>query len=51
MAMFFSMITVLYIIFGRNQNKTDLEKEETEKLDTKLETIKQRLKEYLNQNL
>jgi preprotein translocase subunit SecG len=28
---FFSiMITILYILFRRNQNKTDLEKEETE---------------------
>jgi hypothetical protein len=46
----FSMITVVYVLFGRDQNKTDLEKEETEKLDTILETTKHRLKESLNQN-
>lgn len=43
----FSMITVL---FRRDQNKTDLEKEETEKLGNRLETMKQRLKGPLNQN-
>jgi hypothetical protein len=36
------MITVLYVLFGRDQNNTNLEKEETKKLDTRLETIKQR---------
>ena len=45
---FFPMITVLYAMFGRDQIKTDLDKEETEKLDTRLETIKQ--KESLNKN-
>jgi glucosamine 6-phosphate synthetase-like amidotransferase/phosphosugar isomerase protein len=45
-----TMITVLYVLFGRNQKKTDLEKEDTEKLDERLDTIKQRLKESLNQN-
>lgn len=45
------MITVLYVLFGRDQNNTNLEKEETKKLDTRLETIKQRLKKKsLNQN-
>ena len=44
------IITILYILFRRDQNKTDLEKEETEKLDTKLEAIKQRLEESLNRN-
>ena len=43
---FFPMIAVLYAMFGKDQNKTDLDKEETEKLNTRLETIKQ--KESLN---
>jgi hypothetical protein len=42
------MITVLYAMFGKDQNKTDMDKEETEKLNTRLETIKQ--KESLNKN-
>jgi hypothetical protein len=36
------MITVLYAMFGKDQNKTDMDKEETEKLNTRLETIKQK---------
>lgn len=49
--LFFSQwLQFFYVIFGRNQNKSDLEKEETEKLDTKLEAIKQRLEESLNRN-
>lgn len=44
------IITILYILFRRDQNKTDLEKEETEKLGNRLETMKQRLKGPLNQN-
>lgn len=39
---FFPMITVLYAMFGKDQNKTDMDKEETEKLNTRLETIKQK---------
>ena len=46
----FTMITILCVLFGRDQNKRDLEKEDTERLDMRLETIKQSLKESLNQN-
>ena len=51
MFLFFSVVTVWYVLFGRDQNKTDLEKEETEKLYARLETINQRLKASLNQKL
>jgi hypothetical protein len=34
------MITILYILLKIDQNKTDLEKGKTEKLDANLETIK-----------
>ena len=44
------MITVLYAMFGRDQIKTDLGKEEKEKLDTKLEIIKQKESLYKIRN-
>ena len=40
------MITILYILLKIDQNKTDMEKGKTEKLDANLETIKQRLDNF-----
>ena len=39
----------MYVLFRRDQSNTDLEKDETKKLDTRLETIKQKLKKSLSQ--
>jgi hypothetical protein len=44
------IITILYILFRRDQNKTDLEKEETEKLHAGLKAIEERLEYAFYQN-
>lgn len=36
----FSMITVLYVLLGRDQDKTDLREKKPKKLNTRLGTIK-----------
>lgn len=46
----FSMVTAWYVILGRGQKDTDLEEDELKKSDSRLEAIKQRLKESLSQN-
>lgn len=44
------MITILYLLFQRIFKKTGLDKEKNEKWTGRLETIKQRLADYLNPN-
>lgn len=44
------MIAILYILFKRDQDKTDLEKEKTGKLDARMKVISKRLEGSLIQN-
>lgn len=48
---FFTDISVLYILFGKDQDKTDLQKEETEKIDAKLKAINREPSEQSNLEL
>lgn len=40
MAFFFSVITVLYVLFGRDQDQTDLEKKQNKKQKKKKKKLK-----------
>ena len=44
------MVTILYILCNKGQNKTSSDKERSERRDAKLEVIEQRLEYSLNQS-
>lgn len=44
------MIIIFYILVKKDQNKTDLEKKKTEKLNAKVEAIEKSLENHLIQN-